>query len=66
MTLRRLDGDDALCKDGFTCPGVWEEHEGAEDIVVVGKQIGTSPVPLGPDEVAVRLPRRILQDTDLG
>jgi hypothetical protein len=54
------------CKDGFTCPGVWEEHDGAKDVIVVSKQIGTSPVPLGPDEVAVRLPRRILRNADLG
>jgi hypothetical protein len=64
MTTRRLGGNDE-CKDGWTCPGVWEEHVGAADVVVVGELLDPSPVPLGAGEVAVRIPRAVLRDADL-
>ncbi len=64
MAMRRLSGGDE-CKDGWTCPGVWEEHPAAEDLVVVGQLLESSPVPLGPGEVAVRIPRTVLRNTDL-
>ncbi|MDP8929532.1 MAG: hypothetical protein M3O70_13415 [Actinomycetota bacterium] len=65
MALRRLTRDER-CKDGFTCPGVWEEEQRPEGVVVVGELLEPSPVPLGPGERAVRLPRQVLRDADLG
>ncbi len=65
MALRRLTRDE-MCKDGFTCPGVWEEEQRPEGLVVVGELLEPSPVPLGPGERAVRLPRQVLRDVDLG
>jgi hypothetical protein len=64
MAVRRISGD-RECKDGWTCPGVWEERPAAADLVVVGQLLEPSPVPLGPGEVAVRIPRAVLRDTDL-
>ncbi len=65
MALRRLTRDEQS-KDGFTCPGVWEEEQHPEGVVVVGELLEPSPVPLGPGERAVRLPRHVLRDADLG
>ena len=64
MAVRRLDGEDD-CKDGWTCPGVWEEHAAAADVVVVGQLLEPSPVPLGSGEVAVRVPRAVLRNAKL-
>lgn len=58
MALRWLAGE---CMDGATCPGVWEDdEEDHEHTVVVGELLDPSPVPLGPSERAIRLPRSVL------
>lgn len=59
--LRRVSGE---CQDVTTCPGVW--IDAGEDVIVVSVVLEPSPVPLGPGECAVRLPRRLLRDADLG
>lgn len=59
--LRRVSGE---CQDVTTCPGVWVDA--SENVIVVGAVLEPSPVPLGPGERAVRLPRRLLVDADLG
>lgn len=71
MGLRNLTGgDDDLCKDKLTCPGVWGDDEGealaVEDAIVIGELLDPSPVPLGPGERAVRLRRSVLRQADLG
>lgn len=65
MALRRVATDET-CKDGYTCSGVWaDEDPGTEDIVIVGKDLDPSPVPLGTGERAVRIRRQIVQGADL-
>ncbi len=58
--LRRLSGE---CRDVTTCPGVWAID--TDDVVFVGFALEQSPVPLGPGELAIRLPKRVLRDADL-
>ncbi len=61
MALRRLSGN---CEqDDFTCPGVWEDDEHVDDIVIVGDRVDPSLAPpLGPGEAAVRLRRQVVRD----
>ena len=59
MGLRILAG--GACGPDLTCPGIWE-HTEPGDVIVVGQLLDPSPVPLGSDEVAVRLPRRIIDE----
>lgn len=63
MTLRRLSSD---CESAdWSCPGVWEEGEYLDDVIVVGTRIDPSPVPLGPGQVAIRLPRRVVRNAQI-
>ncbi|MGH3915535.1 MAG: hypothetical protein ACRDTC_19325 [Pseudonocardiaceae bacterium] len=65
MALRRVAGDE-LCKDGYTCQGVWvDDDPDVEDVVIVGDDLDPSPVPLGTGERAVRIRRRIVQSANL-
>lgn len=59
MALRQLS---CSCLDKITCPGVWEDDEYPEDVIGVGKLLDPSPVPLGPGEGAIRLPRQVVRD----
>lgn len=59
MAIRRLSDS---CQDKITCPGVWEDDEYPEDVMVVGKILDYSPVPLGPGEGVMRLPRRVVRE----
>ncbi len=63
MGLRRLSGQ---CEDIETCPGVWETDQRSADVIVVGELLDSSPVPLGPGECAVRLPRQVVRDAKVG
>lgn len=62
MALRRLSGS---CLDKISCPGVWEDDDYLEDVVAVGLLLDPSPVPLGPGEGAIRLPRRVVRDAGI-
>lgn len=65
MVLRRVATDE-LCKDGYTCHGVWVDGDrGMEDVVIVGEDLDPSPVPLGTGERAVRIRRQIVQSANL-
>lgn len=57
MALKRLSGH---CDDDVvTCPGVWEDDERPDDIVIVGDLVDPAAAPdLGPGEGAVRLRRQ--------
>ncbi len=65
MVLRRVATDE-LCKDGYTCHGVWvDDDPGMADVVIVGEDLDPSPVPLGTGERAVRIRRQIMQSANL-
>ncbi|MGB6164693.1 MAG: hypothetical protein WCF33_03435 [Pseudonocardiaceae bacterium] len=65
MVLRRVATDE-LCKDGYTCHGVWvDDDSGTADVVIVGEDLDPSPVPLGTGERAVRIRRQIVQSANL-
>ncbi|MGQ0773936.1 MAG: hypothetical protein ACT4NY_05890 [Pseudonocardiales bacterium] len=65
MVLRRVATDE-LCKDGYTCHGVWvDDDPGIGDVVIVGEDLDPSPVPLGTGERAIRIRRRIVQSANL-
>ncbi|MGH3684575.1 MAG: hypothetical protein ACRDRU_23380 [Pseudonocardiaceae bacterium] len=65
MVLRRVATDE-MCKDGYTCHGVWvDDDPGMEDVVIVGEDLDPSPVPLGAGERAVRIRRQIVQSASL-
>lgn len=65
MGLRRVATDE-LCKDGYTCHGVWVDDDPAiEDVVIVGAELDPSPVPLGTGERAIRIRRQIVQRANL-
>ncbi len=65
MALRRVATDE-LCKDGYTCPGVWvDDDPDIEEVVIVGDDLDPSPVPLGAGERAVRIRRQIVQSAKL-
>lgn len=59
MTLRQLA---TTCKGGKTCPGIWADDDNPEDAIVVGKVVSLAQVPVGLDEIAVRIPRQLLRD----
>jgi hypothetical protein len=59
MAIRRLSD---TCEDGITCPGIWEDDEFPEDVIAVAPLLDPSPVPLGPGEGAIRLPRRVVRE----
>lgn len=59
MALRQLS---CSCLDKITCPGVWEDDDCPEDVIAVGMLLDPPPVPLGPGERAIRLPRQVLRD----
>lgn len=63
MAIRQLSG---LCEDRISCPGVWEEDEYLEDVIMVGTLLDPSPVPVGPGKVAIRLHRRVVGDAKIG
>lgn len=63
MALRRLTDDP--CEDGKTCPGVWQDDRYPDELIFVGRDVG-SLVPLGPGEAAVRLGRRLFVEAGLG
>lgn len=63
--LRRVATDE-LCKDGYTCHGVWvDDGPDVEDVVIVGADLDPSPVPLGAGERAVRIRRQIVRSANL-
>lgn len=63
--LRRVATDE-LCKDGYTCPGVWvDDDPNIRDVVIVGEDLDPSPVPLGTGERAIRIRREIVQSANL-
>ncbi|MGH4018850.1 MAG: hypothetical protein ACRDT0_06330 [Pseudonocardiaceae bacterium] len=64
MALRRVATDE-LCKDGYTCHGVWVDDDLNMDVVIVGEDLYPSPVPLGAGERAVRIRRQIVQSANL-
>ena len=65
MALRRVATDE-LCKDGYTCPGVWvDDDPDIENVVIVGEDLDPSPVALGIGERAIRIRRRIVQSASL-
>lgn len=64
MALQRISVDDG-CKDGYTCPSVWADDADPKYAVVVGEVIDPSPVPLGPGEVAFRVPRQVIRDAEV-
>lgn len=57
MTMRLLAGE---CRDKHTCPGVWEDDEDPGGVIVVGRVVDPSPVPLGAGEMAVSLRRETI------
>lgn len=69
MALKRISVD-AECKDGYTCPAVWVNDDtdkqspviDADQVLVVGKVVDSSPVPLAPGEIAVLVPRQVIRD----
>lgn len=62
MAVRRLSES---CLDRISCPDVWEDDEYPEDVMVVGKVIDCSPVPHGPDEGVMRLPRNVIREANI-
>lgn len=65
MALRRLSGQ--CFEDDGTCPGLWDDDEIPEEgVVAVGMLLDLSPVPLGPGKVAIRLPKRVVRDAQIG
>ncbi|MGH3854248.1 MAG: hypothetical protein ACRDR6_12300 [Pseudonocardiaceae bacterium] len=60
MAIRRLSD---ACEDGLSCPGIWEDDALPEDVIVVAALLDPSPVPLGPGECAILLPRRVVRDS---
>ncbi|MGH3866818.1 MAG: hypothetical protein ACRDQ4_11895 [Pseudonocardiaceae bacterium] len=65
MVLRRVTTDE-MCKDGYTCHGVWvDDDPNIEDIVIVGADLDPSPVPLGAGERAIRIKRQVVQSASL-
>jgi len=66
MALRRVATEPEPCKDGYTCPGVWvDDDPDVDEVVIVGKDLDPSPVPLGPGERAIRIQRQMLQNANL-
>jgi len=59
--LRRLSVDDS-CKDGRTCPSVWEDDDEPDDLVIIGRLMAPSTVPLAFGEVAIRVRRQVVAD----
>jgi hypothetical protein len=60
MAIRRLSSE---CEeDDGTCSGVWEDDEYPEHVIAVAPLLDPSPVPVGPGEGAIRLPRRVVHD----
>jgi hypothetical protein len=66
MALRRVATEPEQCKDGYTCPGIWvDDDPDIDQVVIVGKDLDPSPVPLGPGERAIRIRRKMLRNVDL-
>ncbi len=63
MALRRLAGG---CMDVESCPGIWVDDQHPDHVLVVGVALEPSPVPLGPGEAVVRLPRQTVHDASIG
>lgn len=63
MAWRRLSD---ACLDKITCASFWEDDEHPEDdLIAVGPLIDSSPVPLGPGEGALRMPRRVVREVQV-
>ncbi len=63
--LRRVATDE-LCKDGYTCYGVWvDDDPDIDHVVIVGKDLDPSPVPLGTGERAIHIRRQIVKSANL-
>jgi hypothetical protein len=62
MGLTKLRGDD--CPDGRTCPAVHRTESGS--LVVIGRVVTDegmlSQLAIGPDELAVEVPARLLPE----
>lgn len=53
MGYRQLSKEE--CNHGEECPSVWITDADPEHVVIVGKVLPSGIVPLGRDEVAMRL-----------
>lgn len=57
--MRRLSVDQS-CRDKWSCPSVWEDEPGSDDLVIAGTPAELGVVPLADGEVAVRIKRSIV------
>lgn len=62
--MRRLSVDQS-CRDKWSCPSVWENEPGSDDLVIVGAPAELGIVPLADGEVAIRIKRSIVADADV-
>ncbi len=64
MPLHRLSVDES-CKDGYTCPAVFEDTDDPDHLYVVGVAVPDGKVPVGTGEIAVRLKRQVVADAHI-
>jgi hypothetical protein len=63
MALRRLAGG---CEDVKSCPGVWQDDENQDNVIIVGRDLDVAPIPVGAGESAVTLRWQIIREAVMG
>lgn len=63
--MKRRLSVEASCKDGLTCPAVFDDTSDPDHLWIVGVPVEAGTVPVGDGEIAIRVKRQVVADANI-